>query len=181
MIRYAALLRGINVGGYRKIKMNDLCDIFLTAGLKNITTYIQSGNVIFDSPETDTSRLKHEIETSLEKTAGFHATVLIRTIPELENIIYENPFEGRVTDRHKLYVTFFKVEPSPDKQQELLSYRNDVEEFTVRKRELYSLIDKKTSQKPLFSNNFIEKHFGMPATTRNWKTVNNILNLATIR
>lgn len=158
--------------------MADLREIFLSAGLSNVTTYIQSGNVIFDSPETDTAHLTQTIEQALEKNAGFRAAVLIRTISDFEKLVLENPFEGRQTEGHKLYVTFFQVEPSPGKQQELLSFRNEREEFTVRKRELFSLIDKKAPGKPLFSNTFIEKHFEMPATTRNWRSINKILSLA---
>lgn len=178
MIRYLAFLRGINVGGYRKIKMTDLRATFISAGYTDVITYIQSGNVIFNSTEINPELLSQNIEQSIEKTAGFRTEVIIRTASELENIVHQNPFEGREDDRHKLYVTFFKVEPTQDIIQELLSLRSDIEQFTIRKRELFSLIDKKAPQKSRFSNNFIEKHFNIPATTRNWRSVIKILELA---
>lgn len=178
MIRYIALLRGINVGGHRKIKMADLREIFISAGFTNVTTYIQSGNIIFDSSETNTELLAQTIEQAVENNAGFHSSVLLRTISDLEKLVLENPFEGRQTEGHKLYITFFEAEPPPGKQQELLSYGSEREEFTVRKRELYSLINKGIPGKPIFSNSFIEKHFEMPATTRNWRSVNKILGIA---
>jgi uncharacterized protein (DUF1697 family) len=114
--------------------------------------------------------------------------VLIRTVEELKAVIEQNPFDGKESDRHRLYVTFLKKEPSPvtflkrqpspPLQQELCDGSTGIEEFRVVCRTLYSLIDKKSAQKPRFSNNFIEKHFEMAATTRNWRSVNRILELA---
>src|SRR3989344_9460301 len=107
MNTYISLHRGINVAGQKKIKMSDLKALYEALGFKNVTTYIQSGNVIFQSTQTDIVALSQKIEEKIHKTYQFQVAVIIRTIPELKQIIDENPF---VKDRHedvtKLYITF---------------------------------------------------------------------------
>ena len=93
MQTYLALLRGVNVGGKAKIKMADLVACLESAGLKNVQTYIQSGNVIFGSNEHDKSKLKKIIETKIEKTFTLSVQVVIFTAQEWQTLVKKAPKE----------------------------------------------------------------------------------------
>src|SRR5437588_4409723 len=99
MNKYVALLRGINVGGYRLIKMQDLVSIFSDAGCKNVRTFQQAGNVIFDSRSANAKSLTKKIEGALEKDLGYHVPVVLRSLPELKKIVESDPFEGFVDSK----------------------------------------------------------------------------------
>lgn len=178
MITYIALLRAINVGGYRKIKMADLRDMFEKLGFENVQTYIQSGNVIFDSDETDSDQLSQSIKKQIKSDFGHDVPVMIRTRDELKTLIESNPFEGQDEDPFMLYVTFFLETPPQEKQHELMSLSSKIERFEFLNGELFSLIDKKTDQKTNFSNGYVEKITGIPGTGRNWRSVNKIFEMA---
>lgn len=178
MTTYIALLRAINVGGYRKIKMQDLREMLKKMGFTNIQTYIQSGNVIFDSEETDARNLSKSIEEQILSDFGHDVPVMIRTREQLKNLIDKNPFDGQDEDPFMLYVTFFLKPPSENKQKELAALSRDIEKFEFLNDELFSLIDKKTDQKVNFSNAFVEKTIGIPGTGRNWRSVNRIYEMA---
>lgn len=178
MITYIALLRAINVGGYRKIKMADLRNMFEKLGFKNVQTYIQSGNVIFDSDEEDSDKLSQSIEEKIKSDFGHDVPVMIRTRDKLKNLINDNPFEGQDEDPFMLYVTFFLETPPQEKQQEMTSLSSEIERFEFLNGELFSLIDKKTDQKTNFSNGYVEKIIGIPGTGRNWRSVNKIFEMA---
>lgn len=178
MTTYTALLRGINVGGHRKIKMADLRHMLTSTGLKNVRTYIQSGNVIFQSDEIDPNVLSNSIKEQVKNIFSHDVTVIIRTPDQLASLIAINPFEARNQDPYMLYVTFFQQEISNKKQKEIESLSNDIESYQFDYGDLFSLIDKQTDKKGLFSNNYIEKMSGVASTTRNWKTVNRIFELS---
>lgn len=178
MNRYIAFLRAINVGGYRKIKMDDLRNMFESMGCENVQTYIQSGNVVFDSDESDSTLLSQSIEKEIESEFGHDVPVMIRTPNDLKKLISENPFDSKNKDPFKLYVFFFLQAPPLEKQQKLKELSSDIEKFDFVDGDLFSLIDKSTDQKVNFSNSFVEKLFGIPGTNRNWKTVNKMLEMA---
>lgn len=178
MNRYIAFLRAINVGGYRKIKMQDLQQMFENLGFKNVQTYIQSGNVVFDSDESDPEFLSQSIEKQIDSQFGHDVPVMIRTPEDVEKLITANPFDGENEDPFRLYVTFFLESPSPEKQQELRDLSSDIEKFDFVDGDLFSLIDKKTNQKVNFSNGYVEKIIGIPGTGRNWRTVNKMVEMA---
>lgn len=178
MNRYIAFLRAINVGGYRKIKMEDLRNMFEDMGFENVQTYIQSGNVLFDSNESDPSVLSQSIEQKIESEFGHDVPLMIRTPKALEKLISENPFKGKNEDPFKLYVTFFLEPPLLEKQQVLKNLSGQIEQFDFVDGDLFSLIDKKTDQKVNFSNGFVEKIIGIPGTGRNWRTVNKMVEMA---
>lgn len=93
-IKYIALLRGINVGGKNLIKMNDLKQLFKSMDFENVRTYIQSGNVIFESAEKNESTIAKKLERSLLEQFEDDVLVFIRTIPEIEAILKLNPFNA---------------------------------------------------------------------------------------
>lgn len=178
MNRYIALLRAINVGGYRKIKMQDLRNMFVAMGFENVRTYIQSGNVIFDSDESEPTVLSQSVKQQIESEFGHDVPVMIRTLEQLNDLIENNPFDGMDVDPFRLYVTFFQEPPPKEKQQELKALSNSIEKFNFVQDELFSLVNKKTDQKVNFSNSYVEKIIGIPGTGRNWRSVNKIFEIA---
>lgn len=174
MTIYIAFLRGINVGGQKIIKMEKLKDIFESLQFQNVKTYIQSGNVIFESTE-EGSDVLCKIETGLESVLGYKVTSILRTADELEEVIRQNPF-SESGDFEKQYVTFLHREPNVEAADRLMSYKNDVDDFCVINREVFLLCGKGYGKTKL-SNHFLESKLDVLATTRNWKTINKVLNL----
>ncbi len=169
-MKYVAFLRAINVGGNAIIKMADLKKMFEAAGLENVQTYIQSGNVIFESEEGADSLAK-QIERLLEKTARYKIEVFVRTIREVQSIAEKSPFG--VKDGEMVYVTFLNTKPGKQSQQALLNHKSDADDFAFKGREVYSL--RRDREKSVFSNNFLEKILKMPATSRNLTTITKIV------
>src|SRR5580704_18649385 len=89
------MLRGVNVGGHNKIKMDELRCLCESLGLRNPQTYVQSGNVVFTTGERNLARLAARIETAIEQKLGFRPSVVLRTTAELRDVIARNPFAGR--------------------------------------------------------------------------------------
>jgi len=176
MIKYIAFLRGINVGGNHIIKMEDLRRMFAALKFKNVQTYIQSGNVIFETAEKNSEKLAEKIEREIEKAVGYEVKTMPRTIDELRDSAAHNPFKKAEPDA-KTYVCFLSAAPDGERQDSLSSLENEYEAFRFRNREMYCLIRPHNPAKELFSNNFIEKHLKVSATTRNLTTVNKILGL----
>lgn len=176
MSKYIVLLRGINVGGYRKIKMNDLKKMFRAMGFKSVTTYIQSGNVVFDAQEQDKEKLAAQIGNQIEETFGFDVPVIIRTASDLEKNLEQFPF--KVKEDWRGYITFLSGQPSNQQQEKLEALSSTIEMFRVGDRAVYIQVDKQTDKRPLFSSNFIQKKLDMPATNRNLRTVRKLLELA---
>lgn len=177
MKKYIAFLRGINVGGHRPLKMEDLRELFGELGFHNASTYIQSGNVIFEADgEADPNFLSTKIKVQIKETFGYDVPVVVRTPSDLENSLSSFPFKDR--EGWKGYISFLAHEPMGEQAAELESLSCDIEEFEIRGLEIYSTVDKQTNKKPKFSNSFVEKKLGVPTTTRNLRTVNKILELA---
>jgi uncharacterized protein (DUF1697 family) len=174
---YVALLRGINVGGRKVVKMQDLKAVFESLDFHSVRTYIQSGNVIFAAAEEHPADLQNRIERKLEEVLGYKVTAIIRTVRELEQVIQGNPFVGKADDG-MLYVTFLAEAPTAEAIDRLASYRNGEDDVHVASREVY-LICRNGYGRTLFSNDFLESKLGVQATTRNWQTVNRIASLVT--
>ena len=178
MKKYIALLRGINVGGSKVIKMNNLAKLFVDFGFKNVKTFIQSGNVIFEYPQNDIGKVKSKIEKELKRSLGYSVDVVLRTPDELLKIIKVNPFKNEITEPNtKLYVMFLSKQPDNKIKQAVKSYDNELETFRIKNSEVYVLIRKNDIQKTIFSTNFLEKKLALIGTTRNWNSVNKIVNL----
>ncbi|WP_342479625.1 DUF1697 domain-containing protein [Paenibacillus sp. FSL F4-0097] len=175
MTTYIALLRGINVGGNKIIKMLDLKAIFQTLGFANVRTYIQSGNVVFESDEGSVSLLSGVIERQIHEVFGFEVSVIIRTLAEMENVIANDPFQLSEPEEFKRwYVTFLPAEPSAEALDKLRTYENGPDKVRFVGREMYILYEVSVSQSPLFKVPF-DKILGMPITARNWNTVNKLV------
>src|SRR5437667_9866318 len=107
MTAFVSLLRGINVGGHHKIRMDELKDLHEALGFKDVLPYIQSGNVVFTSDDADVARLRRQIEDGFEQKFGFHVEVIIRTSAELRDIIDKNPLQSQESKESKWIVVLF--------------------------------------------------------------------------
>lgn len=173
MTRYVAFLRAVNVGG-RQVKMEALRALLEQAGLKNVKTYIQSGNVIFDSGAKGIA-LEPKIEQLLKKNLGFDVPTCIRSMAEIQAVLDNNPYPGVVPDKDlQIYIAFLQTHPGKEAAAVLETLQNDIETYRMHNREVYVLMKKNTGAPP-FSNNYLEKKLGLVATTRNLATVSKML------
>ncbi len=175
-MKYAALLRGINVGGKNKVKMETLRELCAALDFENVKTYINSGNVIFGTKKTDDKKLAEKLGEAIEKEFGLKIKVIVRTIAEIEYIIANNPFAGEFENDKDLHVFFLDEEMSAEKAELLLSNNNENETYFVRNREIFCLL-KVSVLDSLMGKDYIAKKLKVSSTARNWRTVNKILEL----
>lgn len=176
-MKYVAFLRGINVGGKNKIKMERLREICFALGFENVKTYINSGNVIFETKKSDDKKLAAKIEKAIENEFGLNIKVIVRTIEEIKNIIENNPFEGAFENDKDVHVFFFDEEMPKEKAELLLSNNTENERYAVRNREIFCHL-RVSVLESLMGKDYIGKKLKISATARNWRTVNKILELA---
>jgi uncharacterized protein (DUF1697 family) len=170
------MLRGINVG-HKQIKMGDLQELFLALGHSEVTTYIQSGNVIFDSPVDRPSDVADGIERRITQDLGLPVKVLLRSGDQLAKILEENPFLRGGADPTKLHVTFLAAAPDPAVRHSLEVKNAEPDEFRLLNQEVYLHCPQGYGRTKL-NNTFWERRLGVVATTRNWNTVSKLLQLA---
>lgn len=174
-MKYIALLRGINVGRNKRIKMDDLVESLDSLGLQNTKTYLQSGNVIFSHDSFDSDKIARDIEERISQTFGISVNVIIRTDNELEGIIKRNPFiKDPDIEIDKLHVTFLQELPD---SIDLDLNKSENEKFEVIGREIYLYLPNGYGRTKL-TNNVFEKNLKTIATTRNCKTTNKLLELS---
>jgi uncharacterized protein (DUF1697 family) len=167
MNKYIAFLRAINVGGTTIIKMTDLKKMFESFGLQNVQTYIQTGNVIFESEEKNSSALEEQIERQLEKAFGKRIQLFVRTTREVVKMAHDCPFDPE--EGQTAYVVILQEKPQKKAVDALLSQHSEADDFAVVGREAYSLrLDR---DKSIFTNNWAEKVLGVAGTTRNLTTI----------
>lgn len=172
-----SLLRGVNLGGHHKIRMDALRTIYESIGLLGARTYLQSGNVVFFTARRVTPALARRIEESIESAFGFHSDVVLRTTADMEAVVRNNPFAGREIDPAKLAVSFLRGNPSPDAWRELERMRTDPEELKHTARELYMYFPNGMGRTKLpFAA--IDRTLKTTGTARNWNTVTNLLAIA---
>jgi uncharacterized protein (DUF1697 family) len=175
MEKYIAFLRAINVSGHNIIKMVDLKVAFEEIGYQNIKTYIQSGNVVFETQLLDSAQIRQAIEKKLIQNFGNEIVTIIRTTTEMDEIVQNHPFSAEILASDKrIYVSFLADIPAQNLVDEVEKMSYESESFTLQGKNLYYWAEKGL-KKELFSNNFIEKKLKVSATTRNWNTVNKML------
>jgi uncharacterized protein (DUF1697 family) len=175
-MKHVAFLRGINVGGRNKIKMEALRRICAALGFENVKTYINSGNVIFETKKADDVKVAAKIESAIEKEFALKIKVIVRTISEIEEIIADNPFDGQFENEKDLHVFFLDENLPEEKRELLLSNNNENEMYAVRNREIFCHLRVGVSDS-LMGKDYIGKKLKVSATARNWRTVNKILEL----
>jgi uncharacterized protein (DUF1697 family) len=175
MLEYVSLLRGINVGG-KTLKMDGLLKIYESMGLRDVKSYIQSGNVLFNTADTDTRSVREALQTRIRSRFGLEVTVIIRTRREVHNIIERNPFvDSGDRETTRMHVTFLEESAKAPLPESPPAGTND--EFRLSGTEIYMYCPGGYGKTP-FSNSYFEKKLGVRATTRNWKTVTELHRIA---
>nr|WP_319269379.1 DUF1697 domain-containing protein [uncultured Draconibacterium sp.] len=178
MNTYVAILRGINVSGKNKIKMDALKSSFSELGFYQVQTYIQSGNVVFLYPETSPGKLADLINNKILDDFGFDVPVLVLEAEQLTNIIKNSPYAGDENkDAQFMHITFFKETPTDVNEEKINTYVKVGEEFAISDCAVY-LYCPHGYGKTKLNNNFLENQLKVTATTRNWKTTLKLLEMA---
>jgi uncharacterized protein (DUF1697 family) len=165
-------LRGINVSGKNMIKMADLVKVFTSVGFKNVSTYLQSGNVIFSHENSLEGTVAAEtISSAIKKSLGLDVPAIIRSAAEIDSILRGNIFINRdKTDIEKIYVTMLGKDADSDRLSNLVKADYLPERLNHSGNEIYIFCPDGYGRAKL-NNNFIEKKLAVTATTRNWKTM----------
>jgi uncharacterized protein (DUF1697 family) len=178
MPNFVALLRGINVNGKNIIRMDDLRECLGQLGFTNVRTYVQSGNVVFNSASASTTGVRKTIEHALLSDFGFAVPVLLRTPKQLAEIIAGNPFlKQPAIDISKLHTTFLLHNPPSNAEALLQPLAGTSEQLHLMGREIYLHCPAGYGNTKL-SNVAIEKKLSVVATTRNWRTVCAMMDMA---
>jgi len=172
MAKYISILRGINVGGHRKILMADLKNMFEKLGFGNVQTYIQSGNVILDYEKVVSgAELERLIQQAISENFKFDVPVIVRTAAEIEESIAGNPFwKEKDADIERLHLTFLKKWPVAERLEKLIGLEFLPDRFQIIGKDTFIFCSTGYSDSKL-TNQFFESRLGTLATTRNWKTV----------
>ena len=178
MKTFISMLRGINVSGHKRISMAELKRLYESLGFVNVRTYVQSGNVVFDSAKSDQSKLTALIEAQIKRSWGYAVSVFIRDPHDFQRLLGSNPFlKGRNEDPAKLHVTFLQHSPLKSALSSLEAPQAGPDEFVVKNQEIFLFCPEGYGRTKL-SNNFFERKLDMPATTRNWNTIRALNQLA---
>lgn len=178
---FISLLRGINVSGQKKVLMADLHALYQSLGFSQVTTYLQSGNVIFACDSLDQTQITQTIESGISQRFGFTVSVIIRNTNEIDRVVKNNPFLTRLKiDLSRLYVTFLAEFPMEKAVPNLAIPSGNQDEFQLAGKEIYLYCPGGYGVTRL-SNNYFEKALKITATTRNWKTVMALQRLAVNR
>ena len=174
MAIYVSLLRGINVGGHKRIKMDKLRQSFEALGFEQVKTFIQSGNVVFKAGKLSTSALSKRIETGLLSDFGFPVSVVSRTFGELREAIENNPFVNeRGVNQEKLHIMFLSDAPAPDALKKLAELTLAPDRSQCCGKEIYLYLPNGASESALMKRP-LDRLLSVITTTRNWRTVNSV-------
>jgi uncharacterized protein (DUF1697 family) len=170
MTKYVALLRGVNVGGHNRLRMKDLCASMAGLGLGNVTTYKQSGNVIFESTDQDLDSLNQKIGAELKKLLGNEINMALRTIAQMRAIVKLDPFKHEKTGHHVCFISFLCAASAVKPRLPLATPNGDAEVFLIKKSELFSVARERNGRygNP---NKLLETKLKAALTTRNWLTI----------
>ena len=178
-MKYISILRGINVSGQKKINMADLKSLYESQGFDGVSTYIQSGNVIFDSKLKNKAYITKTIEAAIEEQYGFQVPVQIRTAQEMLKVIDRMPFNdvNLVNDSTKVLVTFLSSKPTKSNIENIQKYIIEPERLIINNTHVYLYCPNGYGKSKL-TNNLIEKKLKTSATTRNWKSIKKLHELS---
>ncbi len=177
MPTYAALLRGINVGGKNMLPMKDLVALCEQAGCARVRTYINSGNVIFESRAAAVGKVAAAITQAIEKRFSFRSPVIVRSAAELDDIVSNNPFLKAGIDEKWLSVMFLQSLPEPARVAALDPDRSPPDKFEVRGREIFAHCPNGVGQSKL-TNAWFDSKLATVSTGRNWRTVCTLRDMA---
>lgn len=169
---YISLLRGINVGGHKLIKVADLKAMCEAMGLARVQTFIQSGNVLFSSDEEE-EPLRRRIEQQIQAVFGFDVPVALRTLAQWERIIAACPYPP---GEEGLCVAVVAEAPTPEGIDRLVAHKIEGDELSAAGREVY-LLYRQPIHKSKLTTNHLEKKLGVSVTVRNWQTMTKLAAL----
>jgi uncharacterized protein (DUF1697 family) len=172
MAKYISILRGINVGGNRKILMKDLKSLYEGLDFSKVETYIQSGNVVFESDlKLSNADLEVKIQYAIIETFGFDVPVIVRTAVEWAISIVNNPFwKEEDADIDRLHLTCLKEIPSPELLEKIKPFQYLPDRYEIIGKNVFVFCAAGYGTSKLV-NSFFESKLKTSATTRNWKTV----------
>jgi uncharacterized protein (DUF1697 family) len=176
MKTYIALLRGINVGGKNVLPMKELVAMLESIGARNVKTYVQSGNAVFQSEETSAPRLSNTISITIKKERGFEPQVLLLELEELQKAVESNPFPEAESEPKTLHLHFLASVPKNPDLDSLESIKTDRERFVLKDRVFYLHAPDGMGRSKLAANT--EKLLGVSMTGRNWRTVCKVIAMA---
>ncbi|HVL23593.1 MAG TPA: DUF1697 domain-containing protein [Thermomicrobiales bacterium] len=174
---YVALLRGINVGKSRRISMADLRALVEHLGGTGVKTYVNSGNIVFGHEETSAATLETAIADAINERIGQAVPVVIRTGDELATIVEKNPFPDAVSDPKTLHVTFLAKKPDAKAVKALADAEKGPDDYRVVGRDVYLFYPNKLTG-AVFMPNGLDAALGMVTTSRNWRTVTTLAEMA---
>ncbi len=173
---YAALLRGINVGGKNKMPMTDLITLCTEAGGVAVQTYIQSGNVVFQADAEAAAELPAKLTALIAERFCYRVPVVLRSASQLEAAVYDNPFLEQNVPEETLHVMFLAALPSAEQVASLDPDRSAPDAFAVRHSEIYLHLPNGVKDTKL-TNAYFDAKLATVSTSRNWKTVTALLGL----
>ncbi len=177
MPRYVALLRSVNVAGHGRLAMDELRASFDTLGYTDVTTYIQTGNVLFTTGSKSEAKIAAAIEQRLVDDFGDAPVVLVRSVAELERIGSSSPYAKAGADPARHHVTFLATTPSKAALDAFELPKSGRDELVVDGTEVYvHTPDGYANTK--YTGTFLERRLGVVSTTRNWNTVTKLCALA---
>lgn len=178
MTRYISILRGINVSGKNLIKMADLRLTFEKMGFQQVSSYVQSGNIIFSGKKMQEEEIEQTIFQYLKTGFEFDIPIIVLRKKTLQNIIDSNPMTNHPKkDPSFMHVTFLKTLPGNFNPEEIEAKKLEGEEFYFTEKAIYLYCPNGYGTTKL-NNNFFEKKLQVTATTRNWRTTNKLLEIA---
>lgn len=173
---FICLLRGVNVGGNKMLKMDALKKLCGSLGLTDASTYLQSGNVVFRTEATDRAVVVRRLEEGIRKACALDVRVILRTPAELKKVIDANPLDPSERNPKGLLVAFLNGELGKGAKELLTSLKAPSEELAFGTREIYLYFTEGIAGSKL-SNALTEKKIGVTVTARNWNTVNALLQM----
>ena len=175
---YISLLRGINVGANKRMKMEKLRASCAKLRFEQVASYIQSGNLVFNAAKLSADAVSKKLEKQIETDFGFHSDVITRTADELKKIIRTNPLlEEAGVDVSKLHVLLLPGVPGAESVRKLESLTLAPDRVRVRGAEIYFYFPNGVSGSSLWKHN-LDRVLGISGTMRNWNTVNKLLEMA---
>ncbi|MGA7239400.1 MAG: DUF1697 domain-containing protein [Bryobacteraceae bacterium] len=175
---YIALLRGVNLLSHNRIKMDVLRSVCESIKLRDVQTYIQSGNIVFRTKETNTAKLTARIERAIEAEFGCRPAVILRTTSQWKDAIARNPFASRSgIEPNKLLVHFLAGDPGDEAREKVRAIPPAAEELHIFERELYIHFPNGMAR-PKLSMPAIERALKVTGSGRNWNSVMKLLEMA---
>ncbi len=172
-----SLLRGINVGGHKRIKMAELRQLYSALGLQAVRSVLQSGNVVFQTQETDLARLKERLEAGIRQSYGFEAQVILRRAADFKAALARQPFDtAQLAETRKIALVFLSGQSEPNALADLRANNPGREVIHSAGSELYIFYRDGMARSKL-DNKRIESALGLSATARNWNTCQRLLKL----